>query len=251
MKLQSYTVIGEIDTAESISVGQVVYAWPYADWGLAAPHELPIITRLQGVKMIYAVPEACLRIGEVVDAELTIGTMKMPPCSKCGDTGCIVCGIPLDDTRKSVNAMSEARQRRRRQRLAQHPDESKVAEIMHAVDTLVGHIHAGRKHVRKMIAGAFAELRAAIDVLRAGPLRPIDMVLHCPKCGLQHIDAPEGEPHLTIARIDEDAPEKEPWDNPAHRSHLCLGCCHVWRPADVATNGVASIKTRGKNDSAA
>src|SRR5574340_600312 len=24
------------------------------------------------------------------------------------------------------------------------------------------------------------------------------------------------------------------WDNPPHRSHLCHGCGHIWRPADVA-----------------
>jgi hypothetical protein len=39
------------------------------------------------------------------------------------------------------------------------------------------------------------------------------------------------------------------WDNPPHRSHLCHGCGHVWRPADVPTNGVATITTKGKADS--
>jgi hypothetical protein len=78
--------------------------------------------------------------------------------------------------------------------------------------------------------------------------KPIDMVLHCPECGVQHIDAPEGEPNLLDARIDEDAPQKELWSNPPHRSHLCHGCGLVWRPADVATNGVKSIKTKGKED---
>lgn len=77
----------------------------------------------------------------------------------------------------------------------------------------------------------------------------IDMVLHCPKCGRQHIDAPDGEPHLNVARIDEDASITEPWDNPPHRSHLCHGCGHIWRPADVPTNGVAAVKTTGKADS--
>lgn len=77
---------------------------------------------------------------------------------------------------------------------------------------------------------------------------PIDMVLHCPECGVQHIDAPEGEPNLTDARIDEDAPQKEPWGNPPHRSHLCGACGFVWRPADVPTNGVKEIKTKGQKD---
>ncbi len=64
---------------------------------------------------------------------------------------------------------------------------------------------------------------------------PIDMVLHCPACGLQHIDAPD---------------ERTPgWKNEPHRSHLCHGCRHIWRPADVPTNGVAAVKTKGKADS--
>lgn len=68
---------------------------------------------------------------------------------------------------------------------------------------------------------------AAIGFLSA----PIDMVIYCPCCGLQHIDNPS-----------------EGWDNPPHRSHLCHGCNHVWRPADVPTNGVAAVRTVGKAD---
>jgi hypothetical protein len=61
---------------------------------------------------------------------------------------------------------------------------------------------------------------------------PIDMVLHCPNCGAQHIDA-----------------VTETWPNDPHRTHLCHYCEHRWRPADVATNGVEAVKTRGKDDS--
>ncbi len=69
---------------------------------------------------------------------------------------------------------------------------------------------------------------------------PINMILHCPNCGLQHIDEPS-----------DDAYEGNPptWTNPPHRSHLCHGCGHIWRPADVPTNGVECITTKGKNDS--
>jgi predicted RNA-binding Zn-ribbon protein involved in translation (DUF1610 family) len=63
-------------------------------------------------------------------------------------------------------------------------------------------------------------------------VKPTDMVLHCPNCGAQHIDA-----------------VTETWPNPPHRTHLCHSCGHKWRPADVATNGVAAVKTRGKDDS--
>ena len=85
--------------------------------------------------------------------------------------------------------------------------------------------------------GAIAALSAAQDA----PAEPIDMVLYCPTCGMQHIDAPE--PHL-LGAVD-----LTTWHNPAHRSHLCHGCGHIWRPADVPTNGVAAVKTKGKADS--
>ncbi|HJS82373.1 MAG TPA: hypothetical protein VJ742_06005, partial [Nitrososphaera sp.] len=64
-------------------------------------------------------------------------------------------------------------------------------------------------------------------------LLPIDMILPCPNCGKLHVDAPEPE---------------NGWDNPSHKSHLCHGCGTIFRPADVPTNGVAAIKTRGDAD---
>jgi hypothetical protein len=72
---------------------------------------------------------------------------------------------------------------------------------------------------------------------------PIDMVLHCPACGMQHIDAVEP------INADESCGVPQTWLNPPHRSHLCHGCGHIWRPADVATNGVRAIKTQGRKDS--
>jgi hypothetical protein len=72
----------------------------------------------------------------------------------------------------------------------------------------------------------------------------IDMVLHCPACGLQHIDAPEPSEHFEA-----NGDRIMLWDNPPHRSHLCKGCGHIWRPADVPTNGVQAVRTQGKNDS--
>jgi len=79
---------------------------------------------------------------------------------------------------------------------------------------------------------------------------PIPMVLHCPACGLQHIDAPEVE---TVQASEGPPDGKETavlWDNPPHRSHKCGSCGHIWRPADVPTVGVERIETKGKNDSA-
>lgn len=81
---------------------------------------------------------------------------------------------------------------------------------------------------------------------------PIDMVLHCPACGTQHIDAPEPY-HAPICNISCGMPAKGcscgKWDNPPHKSHLCHGCGHIWRPADVPTNGVRAVMTIGKADS--
>ena len=62
---------------------------------------------------------------------------------------------------------------------------------------------------------------------------PIDMVLACPSCKCLHVDTPE--------------PEKG-WLNPPHKSHLCHYCGVIWRPADVPTNGVQRIQTRGEAD---
>ncbi|QOV06301.1 hypothetical protein CPT_Maja_081 [Burkholderia phage Maja] len=67
--------------------------------------------------------------------------------------------------------------------------------------------------------------------MEADRVTTIDMILFCPACCAQHIDEPHGE-----------------WTNPPHRSHLCVFCETVWRPADVPTNGVRTIKTKGDDD---
>lgn len=73
------------------------------------------------------------------------------------------------------------------------------------------------------------------EVLMWFPALPLPMVLTCPRCRTQHVDKPEPEIN---------------WANPPHRSHKCGTCGLVWRPADVETVGVESVKTVGKNDSA-
>lgn len=90
--------------------------------------------------------------------------------------------------------------------------------------------------------------------------KSIDMVLHCPKCGLQHIDKDNSEDlRIEAAELGVDREgerrlerwiEEREWPNPPHRSHLCQNrkCGHIWRPADVPTNGVAAIKTAGTKD---
>lgn len=84
--------------------------------------------------------------------------------------------------------------------------------------------------------------------------KPINMILFCPRCGTQHVDAAEDETSFRhrmevfglVAEPQDGFPTR--WTNPPHKSHLCHQCGAVWRPADVPTNGVAQIKTRGERD---
>lgn len=63
-----------------------------------------------------------------------------------------------------------------------------------------------------------------------GAEMPLDILLFCPHCGTQHIDAP-----------DDRTPD---WTNPPHKTHLCHECKHLFRPSDKPTNGVATIKSK-------
>ena len=80
--------------------------------------------------------------------------------------------------------------------------------------------------------------------IELGESAPIDMLLYCPNCGVQHIDRPD----TPEDGADWNDPEIA-WANPPHRTHLCHACGCTWRPADVPTNGVEAIKTEGENDS--
>lgn len=75
--------------------------------------------------------------------------------------------------------------------------------------------------------------------------KPIDMVLFCPQCGIQHIDRPAEVKWKDDPNGFTSSPQ---WTNPPHRSHLCHSCRHIWRPADVPTNGVFTIVTTGNDD---
>jgi hypothetical protein len=78
--------------------------------------------------------------------------------------------------------------------------------------------------------------REELEPVYAALATPIPMLLFCPACGQQHIDAPDPD---------------DDWDNPPHTSHKCVGpngCGTIWRPADVPTAGVERIQTRGSSD---
>ena len=98
----------------------------------------------------------------------------------------------------------------------------------------------------------FRAMRAvAIEAAgRVQQAEPVDVVLFCPSCGKQHVDKPEGQfyPGHTANESVAQNNAFGLWDNPPHRSHLCHVCGCVWRPADVPTNGVEAVKTKGKAD---
>lgn len=78
--------------------------------------------------------------------------------------------------------------------------------------------------------GMVAEMKRCGLVVQNDPL---PLVLHCPECGLQHIDEPN---------------EATGWTNPPHRSHQCQRCNTIWRPCDLPTTGVAAVAMAGKAD---
>lgn len=67
---------------------------------------------------------------------------------------------------------------------------------------------------------------------------PIPMVMFCPSCGEQHIDAAEPPSEAN----------PQGWDNPPHRTHKCKACQYEWRHCDVPTTGVAMTASQGQNE---
>jgi len=54
---------------------------------------------------------------------------------------------------------------------------------------------------------------------------PVPMQLDCPKCGLHHVDTLDA-----MTGID--------WATRPHKTHLCLGCGHLFKPAEYTTVGM-------------
>jgi hypothetical protein len=118
------------------------------------------------------------------------------------------------------------------------------------IATFVADHWADRKHTLAEIeAGIRAiEIRVPPAPPAAQPVVPIPMLLHCPRCGTQHVDAVESTLAWTGGAVPEPSHDEVTWDNPPHRSHLCHHCGCIWRPADVPTTGVKAIATKGKAD---
>jgi hypothetical protein len=69
---------------------------------------------------------------------------------------------------------------------------------------------------------------------------PVDVVLFCPNCGIQHIDKSEPDKCETCGggRTNCICEFFTEWLNPPHAKHRCKACNHVWKPFDYPTNGV-------------
>lgn len=67
-----------------------------------------------------------------------------------------------------------------------------------------------------------AELAAKLSAIADAIDAPVPMILYCPQCRSRHVDAGE-------------------FATKSHHTHACQVCGHVWRPAVVATTGVAFL----------
>lgn len=165
------------------------------------------------VSPAYATKMKCRCTSEAGDSHCPVH----PSCSECGKP--IETFVCVDCTDRSAVRMVADRDR----------VYAELQDVLETGTVLPVELIAKARHWRSLCEG----LGKQIEQERA---RPVDMLLFCPKCVTQHIDAPNAEKN---------------WTNPPHRSHECQACQHVWRPADVATNGVAEIKTRGERDGSA
>ncbi len=125
---------------------------------------------------------------------------------------------------------------------AQESERNRIAGVLRSIAAwMIGEKKGDHCNLKRGDAANDLLSAAALLLAPQPPITkdaPIDMVLYCPKCGMQHVDADESQ-ELSIGGTLESGTVRIGWDNPPHRSHLCHGCGHVWRPSDHPTNGVA------------
>lgn len=90
---------------------------------------------------------------------------------------------------------------------------------------------------------------------------PVPMLLFCPRCFEQHVDDAMPDvcelcglslaEHPAVGTVPSACFVFTAWLNPPHKSHRCNSCNHVWRPADVPTEGVQAINSKGERDGSA
>ena len=154
----------------------------------------------------------------------------------------------VGDTVRWLKGRVETAERLERETAKSAPVSPADPVPLNAVRAAIEAISTGRP------ANALENLRVLEMHLRAQS-GVVPMILHCPRCRMQHIDEP-WHPGLGCRRERDNRDldrggtpiSIEAWQNPPHRSHLCAGCGFIWRPADVPTTGVAAITTRGQSD---
>jgi rubrerythrin len=131
--------------------------------------------------------------------------------------------------------------------------ESEIIEELEILASYYGNDHEGNEtKEHRVLTAAIAALREQEWIPVEIGEKPEDAILFCPNCKTQHID--KAEPDVCeLCGIDVDAhdatgcDEFKAWLNPPHKKHRCHECNHVWRAANVPTNGVASLEaTDGK-----
>jgi hypothetical protein len=102
---------------------------------------------------------------------------------------------------------------------------------------------------RYLLTTGFVAVELYNETLRRSQ-QPVDLLLFCPKCQKQHVDEAKPDVCETCGQSESQCPcdAFTAWLNPPHKSHRCTSCNYVWRPADVPTNGVKEIQTKGKAD---
>lgn len=161
----------------------------------------------------------------------------------------------------------------------------RIEDAVAYLNGAVGNVEQVARQLEYLFADGYGgNALKLIELLQEKPVsepKPLDMLIFCPNCGKQHIDKPEpdickcghhranhytGEPVEDPHDTDEHCADcvmdgryvnrckgwQIAWNNPPHKSHTCRtddgGCGLIFRIADVPTNGVATITTRGKDD---
>ena len=124
---------------------------------------------------------------------------------------------------------------------------SGAADLLDLIEAYAEARHRqGHSSYNAQTAAALQAVKAALAAGQATAAQPddvgrksIDMVLHCPKCGLQHIDEDNSEDlRIEAAELGVDREgdrelerwiEEREWTNQPHRSHLCASCKHFKR----------------------
>jgi rubredoxin len=92
-------------------------------------------------------------------------------------------------------------------------------ELLAELGAFAGEVqHEGARDILRRIADELRRWRAGT----LGKHERVPMILFCPQCGQRHLDVGQ-------------------WATRIHHTHACQSCGFVWRPAVVATVGVAFL----------